>query len=265
MKLFGGGRDAERAAAEPGLLAGQPRSTEGQLVYAIGDVHGCYGLLKNLLTEIARDRAERARGRVPMLVFLGDYVDRGPDSAKVVQALVWLARRGGFALRLLKGNHEQGLLDFLHEPEQGAAWLSFGGAETLVSYGVTPPDAREGHEGLLRARDALLDSLPASHLQLLDDLELLVTVGDYAFAHAGVRPETPLEAQTEADLLWIRKGFLDVAGPFERMIVHGHTWVDAQPQMMEHRMGVDTGAYATGVLTAVRIDGAEVQVLQARR
>jgi len=181
-----------------------------------------------------------------------------------MQALVWLQRQGGFALRLIKGNHEQGLLGFLEDPERGGAWLAYGGAQTLSSYGVTPPDATEGPPGLVRARDALMDSLPASHLQMLGELELMVVVGDYAFAHAGVRPERPLEAQAEADLLWIRGGFLDAPGPFERVVVHGHTWLNDQPQMMGCRIGVDTGAYATGVLTAVRLDGPEVTILQAR-
>jgi serine/threonine protein phosphatase 1 len=240
------------------------RSTEGQLVYAVGDIHGRYDLMKALLAQIAADSAEAARGRLPMLVFCGDYVDRGPDSAKVLQALVWLQRRGGFALRLLKGNHEQGMLGFIEEPERGEPWLSYGGAETLAAYGVEPPAPGCAAEELTRARDALMDSLPASHLQLLSDLELMAVVGDYAFTHAGVRPDKPLEAQAEADLLWIRRGFVDAPGPFERVIVHGHTWLNDEPQLMGCRIGLDTGAYATGVLTAVRLDGDQLEVLQAR-
>jgi len=243
---------------------GPARSTDGQLLYAVGDIHGRYDLLKDLLAQISADSAKVAADRQAHLVLLGDYIDRGPDSARVMQALVWLQRQGGFALRLIKGNHEQGLLGFLEDPERGGAWLAYGGAQTLSSYGVTPPDATEGPPGLVRARDALMDSLPASHLQMLGELELMVVVGDYAFAHAGVRPERPLEAQAEADLLWIRGGFLDAPGPFERVVVHGHTWLNDQPQMMGCRIGVDTGAYATGVLTAVRLDGPEVTILQAR-
>lgn len=239
-------------------------TTEGQLVYAVGDIHGRYDLLKTALGQIAADCAREAMGRVPMLVLLGDYVDRGPDSAKVLQALVWLQRRGEFALRLLKGNHEQGLLAFLEEPPRREAWLRVGGAETLLSYGVAPPPPGAGTQELISARDALLDQLPASHLQLLGELEPMAMVGDYAFVHAGVRPGRPLAAQTEADLLWIRQGFLDVAGPFDRVIVHGHTWLDDLPQVTEHRIGLDTGAYETGVLTMVRLDGAGVQLFQVR-
>ena len=240
-----------------------PRSTDGQLIYAVGDIHGCYDLFKNALSLIAADCAREAMGRTAKLVLLGDYVDRGPDSAKVLQALVWLSRKSEFALHLLKGNHEQGLLQFLEQPELGDAWLSYGGAETLASYGVEPPALLAGPDALVAARDGLLDRMPASHLQLLSELELMVVIGDYAFVHAGIRPERPLAAQTEAELLWIRGGFLDMDGPFERVIVHGHTWLDENPQVFEHRIGLDTGAYHTGVLTVARLDGAMVQLFRA--
>jgi serine/threonine protein phosphatase 1 len=247
----------------PGAAA-RSRGTDGELVYAVGDVHGCYDLLKSALAQIAEDALIEAKGRTPVLVLLGDYIDRGPDSAKVLQALVWLRRRGEFALRLLKGNHEQALLGFLEEPEQGGQWLDYGGVQTLASYGVAAPDADAGAAAWRAARDALLDQMPASHLQLLGDLELMAMVGDYAFVHAGVRPDRLLTEQTEAELLWIRRGFVDAPGPFERLIVHGHTWVSAEPQILPHRLGLDTGAYATGVLTGVRLDGAAAQLFQAR-
>lgn len=235
----------------------------GQLVYAVGDIHGCYAAMKDLLAQVAQDYGARARGRRPILVFLGDYVDRGPQSAEVLEALVWLRRRTDAELHLLKGNHEQAMLRFLDEPESAAGWLRFGGEETLVSYGVLPPTMEEGPEGFVRARDELLDRLPSSHLRLLESLELMVEVGDYAFVHAGVRPGAALGDQTEDDLLWIRKGFLDHEGRYEKVIVHGHTWLDARPQVHDHRIGVDTGCYATGVLTAIRLEDDGVGVLQA--
>ncbi len=240
-----------------------PRSTAGELVYALGDVHGCYGLMKSLLAELARDWAQRAAGRRPVLVFCGDYVDRGPQSAEVVQALVHLKRRADIDLHLLKGNHEQALLGFLEDPVRGGPWLRFGGLATLASYGVAAPDGSE--DSLFRARDELLDRMPASHLVLLRDLELMVTIGDFAFVHAGVRPGTPLNAQSENDLLWLREGFLDVEEPFEKVIVHGHTWLDERPQLLPNRLGLDTGAYATGVLSAVRLDGDDLGLMQAGR
>jgi serine/threonine protein phosphatase 1 len=249
---------------DPPLAAPRIPSTAGERIYAVGDIHGRYDLLKTALGQIASDCADDAAPRQPMLVLLGDYIDRGPDSAKVLQALVWLRRRGEFALRLLKGNHEQALLAFVEDPGGAADWLGFGGAETLASYGVTPPPPGCGAAALAQARDALLDQMPAAHLQLLEDLEAMVLVGDYAFVHAGVRPDRPLSAQTESDLLWIRRGFVDAPGPFERMIVHGHTWLSEQPQVTEHRIGLDTGAYATGVLTVARLDEAGMRLVQVR-
>jgi len=237
---------------------------EGELVYAIGDVHGRYDLLKALLAKIAADVAGRAAGRRPIMIFMGDYVDRGPDSAKVVEALLWLQRRADLDVRLLKGNHEAAMLDFLEDPAGAAAWLQFGGRETLASYGVLAPEPEDGAAGLDRARDDLLERMPASHLKLLQGLELMLQVGDYAFVHAGVRPRTALAAQDPQDLLWIRKPFLEAPGPFEKVIVHGHTWISDRPQVFDHRIGVDTGAFATGALTAVRLEDGELGVLQAR-
>lgn len=242
-----------------------PAGVGGELVYAIGDVHGCYELMKDLLAQLAADYAGRAQGRRPILVFLGDYVDRGPQSARVMDALVWLQRRGDLEIHFLKGNHEQALLEFLDAPERGGPWIGFGGGETLLSYGIEPPAADAPAGTYLAARDELLERMPASHLRLLQQLEPMVVIGDYAFVHAGIRPGTPLESQAENDLLWIRRGFVDQPGPFGKVIVHGHTWLSEQPQLSEHRLGLDTGGYATGVLTAARIEDGVVEVLQARR
>lgn len=244
----------------PQIAAGR---VGGELVYAIGDVHGCYELLRDVLARLAADYGERARGRRPILIFLGDYVDRGPHSARVMEALAWLQRRDDLEIHFLKGNHEQALLEFLDAPERGGPWMGFGGAETLLSYGVAPPPADAPPDVYAQARDELLERMPASHLRLLLGLELMVMIGDYAFVHAGIRPGTSLEAQEEADLLWIRRGFVDQPGPFGKVIVHGHTWLSEQPQLSEHRLGLDTGAYATGVLTAARIEDGEFEILQA--
>jgi len=236
---------------------------DGELVYAVGDVHGCYDLLRSLLAELARDAAERAEGRRPVMVFCGDYIDRGPQSAEVLDAMLWLKRRPDVETRLLKGNHEQGLLDFLDDPAAGSAWLRFGGVETLAAYGVELSEDESDPERLAGARNDLLDRMPAAHLRLLQSLELMVSVGDYAFVHAGVRPGRPLRRQTERDLLWIREPFLTFDRPHEKVIVHGHTWTDERPQLHRHRLGLDTGAYATGVLTAIRIEDRRLGVIQA--
>lgn len=228
----------------------------------VGDVHGCFDLLLLLLAKVVADSRERANGRRPILIFCGDYVDRGPDSAKVVEAVIQLRRRDDFDVRLLKGNHEQAMLDFLTDPVGAIGWLRFGGVETLAAYGVTLKDGF-ADASLIDARDRLLERMPAPHLHLLHQLELILVVGDYAVVHAGVRPGVALESQSEEDLLWIREPFIGSSGPFEKVIVHGHTWADDQPQRQSNRIGVDTGAYQTGVLTAVRLDGPDVAFLQA--
>lgn len=249
LKSLIGGRDAASARVD------------GQLVYAVGDIHGRYDLLKDLLAQVLVDAQGRAAGRRPVLVLLGDYVDRGPQSAEVVEALTWLQGRRDLEIHVLKGNHEQALLEFLDDPERGGPWLGFGGAETLASYGVAVPS---GPQELVAARDALLARMPAAHLRRLQSLETLLVIGDYAFVHAGVRPGVALSAQVEEDLLWIRRDFLQSDGPFGKIIVHGHTWRDERPEVLEHRMGVDTGAYSTGVLTALRLEDDAVGLLQAR-
>ncbi|HEY8617692.1 metallophosphoesterase family protein [Phenylobacterium sp.] len=274
------GQRPARNAVRRRIPARRPHTaatTAGQLVYAVGDVHGRYDLFVELVERLAADAAANALGRQPVLVLLGDYVDRGPDSALVLEALVQLPRAADWRVVALKGNHEQALLRFVAEPQLSAQWLGFGGAATLASYGVAPPAEAEGTAGLVRARDELLAAMPAAHLHRLQTLETLAVVGDYAFVHAGVAPGVPLEDQHENDLLWIRDEFLGkgaggkggagtppAAGftPTGHVIVHGHTWTGPRVALTPQRIGLDTGAYETGVLSAVRLDGAAVAVLQ---
>ena len=186
----------------------RPRpDTAAELVYAVGDIHGRYDLLRALLLTFREDYSTRAKGRRPLLIFCGDYLDRGPQSAAVLETLIWLQRHADLQVRLLKGNHEQALMTFLDDPDGGRGWLEFGGMATLAAYGVAAPRANAGVMELIRARDDLLARLPASHLRLLDSLELMVVVGDYAFVHAGIRPGRPLAAQEARDLLGIREAF----------------------------------------------------------
>lgn len=238
-------------------------SVEGELVYSVGDIHGRYDLLKALLSQIILDSQMRSDGRRPILIFCGDYVDRGPDSAKVLEAVGWLKRYGTFETHLLMGNHERAMLDFIADPIEAAAWLDFGGNATLLSYGVDCPSSSAAAGDVKKARDDLLHHMPASHLVTLNDLEMILCIGDYAFVHAGVKPKTRLKKQTSDDLLWIRSEFLEWPSKFEKIIVHGHTWRDAQVQLLDHRIGLDTGAYETGVLSAVRLEDGMVEVLQA--
>ena len=251
-RLFG--RKSARAA---------PPDTGGRLGYAIGDVHGRLDLLEPLLRDLAEDVARTRPAERPLRVFLGDYVDRGPDSRQVVELILGLQRDGAFEVAALKGNHEEALLQFLDDPGFASAWMEHGGGPTLASYGVPPAAARTDVEAWTRVRDAFAEALPAAHRSFYEGLELMRVVGDYAFVHAGVRPGVALEAQAERDLLWIRYEFLDARGPFGKVIVHGHTPME-EPQLLPHRLGLDTGAYATGVLTAIRLQGQEQRVIQAR-
>lgn len=236
---------------------------EGKLVYAIGDIHGCFDLLKALLAQIARDVVPSRLNRQPVLICMGDYVDRGPASAKVLSTLVWLQREQVFDLHLLKGNHEELMLAFCDDPMAARGWLSVGGAETLRSYGVEPPRRADDTARHWQARNELLDAMPASHLLLLQSLQLSVEIGDYAFVHAGIRPGVPLRRQVPDDLLWIREDFIDSAVRHEKLIVHGHTWTTERPTVFGSRIGIDTGAYHTGVLTAVKLEDGAMQFLQA--
>jgi serine/threonine protein phosphatase 1 len=237
-------------------------STGGRLVYAIGDVHGRFDVLEPLLRDIAKDALATRPRQSPLLVFLGDYVDRGPDSREVVQRVRQLQLDGSFEVVALKGNHEEALLQFLDDAAFAPVWLELGGGATLASYGVAPTVARSDGDAWGLVRDAFDAALPESHRLFYHELELMRVQGDYAFVHAGVRPGVALEAQSERDLLWIRYEFLQ-AGPFDKVIVHGHTPA-VEPQMLKYRLGVDTGAYATGVLTAVRLYGEEQQLMQSR-
>ena len=238
--------------------------TAGELIYAIGDIHGRYDLLKVLLSTLESDYRSLAGGRIPMLIFCGDYIDRGPESAAVLEALIWLQQRSDLNVRLLKGNHEQAFLKFLDDPDRGRDWLEFGGQATLAAYGVDAPAPEEEGASFARARDALLAKLPASHLRLLENMELMIVIGGYAFVHAGIKPGKPLSSQQEHDLLWIGDEFTEARGPFEKVIVHGHSWRGDKAEVLGHRVGLDTGAYATGVLTAVRLDGDDITVLSAQ-
>lgn len=238
-----------------------PASTEGRLIYAVGDVHGRLDLLDRLLRLILDDLAPRAVDRPPLLIFVGDYIDRGAASRGVIQRILALRTTEGLEVRTLKGNHEQAMLQFLGDPSRGAEWVSYGGGATLTSYGVTAPALDADEAAWEEARLAFAAAVPEAHLDFLWSLELSLTVGDYMFVHAGVRPSVPLEDQREQDLLWIRDDFLSAPGPFGKVVVHGHTPRD-EAFIGPHRIGLDTGASMTGVLTAVRLGAGEPALIQ---
>ena len=223
------------------------------VIYAIGDVHGRADLLAPLLRWIEADAQAGPRRRI--LVTVGDYIDRGPASAQVMDLLIEM--RGGGALEtvFLRGNHEQALLNTFEDADVGLPWLSWGGGETLRSYGVTPPGPAVSPENWRQTVKTLRQVMPATHRRFLEGTELLVEAGDYIFVHAGLRPNEPVERQDPADLLEIREPFLSSCWPVAgRAVVFGHTPREA-PLAQAGRLSLDTGAYATGVLSGVRLEG----------
>jgi serine/threonine protein phosphatase 1 len=235
-----------------------PRLPEGLRVYAVGDVHGRADLLLRLFTAIDADLARRVPA--PTLeIFLGDYIDRGPCSRQVVDIL--LARGRAHKLVLLKGNHETYPAQFLADPDSLAEWRPLGGLETLASYGLASslnPDHVERRE--LAARFAA--ALPQSHDRFFAGLQTSFCCGDFFFVHAGVRPGVPLDRQREDDMLWIREDFLLHERDFGKIVVHGHTPV-RDPDFRNNRINIDTGAFATGRLTCLVLEGEEVGLLPA--
>ena len=229
-----------------------PRVPPDTTVYAIGDVHGRLDLLENLEEQIVRDAARRATAR-NVVVYLGDYVDRGYDSLGVVEHLIDKPLKD-FEQVYLKGNHEDFLLQFLDDQRVGPVWMANGGLETLMSYGVRLPHGQPQQERLAAAQAGLREALPARHLKFMRGLKLTHREGDYLFVHAGVRPGVAIEEQQPEDLIWIREEFLNDESFHDCIVVHGHTPM-AVPQVMANRIGIDTGAFATGCLTSVALEG----------
>ncbi len=242
---------------KPPLIRAAP---DGVSVYAIGDVHGRLDVMDTLLAAIRLDTPAERR---PILVMLGDYVDRGPASRGVLQRLTELEEDPGLETRFIRGNHEDTLLRFLEEPTLGPTWCGFGGAETLQSYGVVAPLMNDDAPAWEAARQSFAAALPPAHLRLLQALEPSVEYGDYFFTHAGVRPGAELVDQDPYDLMWIREEFLRGSATFSKTIVHGHT-PEEDAFVSDRRIGVDTGAYATGKLTAIVLEGLERRLIRAQ-
>lgn len=236
------------------------RVPAGQAAYAIGDVHGRLDLLEDLLSRISEDARRHHADQARSLVFLGDYIDRGSESRGVVERLLD-DPMPGFAKTYLMGNHEEAMLAFLEGLSDGLDWLSFGGLETLMSYGV-PLRALPRSEDSVRAlRQALAEAVPQSHVDFLRGCPLHHSIGDYLFVHAGVRPGIALERQSPTDLMWIRDDFLRSKVPLRgRIVVHGHSICDL-PQNREHRINIDTGAFVSGRLTSLVLRGGERRFL----
>ncbi len=232
------------------------KAPEGMRLYAIGDVHGrldlLTGLHERIASEIATERPADWR-----VVHLGDYVDRGPESRGVVELLMKLQQYDSRYV-MLAGNHDIGLVDFLMSPVQDSLFIEFGGIQTANSYGVRYQPGRS----LDHFCGELIEAIPLSHLQFLQNCAPSATFGDFFFCHAGVRPNHALDEQEAQDLMWIRKGFLDYNGLLEKVIVHGHT-VTRDPEVLPYRVNVDTGAWKSGVLTAFCIEDDHRRLIMA--
>jgi serine/threonine protein phosphatase 1 len=229
-----------------------PSVPAGQRVYAIGDIHGRADLLNRLLGLIEADNAARDEAEV-LLIYLGDYIDRGPHSREVIDRVLG---EHPFADRVipLRGNHEDALLAFIEDPARGRVWFDWGGMATLLSYGVRVPADMPAAERPAFMASELDRLLPDEHRELYRTMPLSETVGDYLFVHAGVNPMMPLDRQDAFDLTTIRSPFLDWGRPLGKMVVHGHSISEA-PEFLSWRIGIDTGAYATGRLTALVLEG----------
>jgi len=228
----------------------KPALPDGIRIYAFGDIHGRVDLLKQMLTVIDVDLARSPVER-PIEVYLGDYIDRGPHSSATLDLLIERSRIRETVF--LKGNHEAYFMEVLKDPTKLEEWRLFGGLQTLMSYGLQPslnPD-RTAQVELIRKLSGLI---PKTHLAFLKSLKPSFVCGDFFFVHAGVRPGVPLGEQQESDLLWIRNEFLDSDRDFGKFIVHGHTPV-REPDIRSNRINIDTGAYATGKLTLLTIQG----------
>lgn len=235
-----------------------PRVPDGVIVWAIGDIHGRLDLLKPLVEAIIADAAASDADR-KVVIFLGDYIDRGPESRGVIQYLAALPKNVGIEWRFLKGNHEEAMLDFLDDPTTGMTWCEYGGDATLASYGLRLPQMKHKPEAWKHLAADLDHKITPAELEFLQGLKLSLSIGDYFFAHAGARPGVPLDQQSERDLMWIRNSFLDSEVGFEKVVVHGHT-PTAEVHVDGRRIGVDTKAYESGVLSALRLEHAERRV-----
>jgi serine/threonine protein phosphatase 1 len=237
----------------------QPELPAGYRVYAIGDVHGRDDLLEHLLAAIEADSSQRGPAKL-VLVFLGDLIDRGASSKEVVERLKTY-RPAGARLIFLAGNHEEVLLRIIDgEARLVADWLRFGGAECLRSYGADPERLRKMAPD--QAMGIIRSTIPAAHIDFLRSFDDTFRAGDYLFVHAGIRPGIPLSEQSPSDLRWIREPFLTDGAEHEFLVVHGHTIREGVDERA-NRIGIDTGAYRFGILTALALEGTDRWILQA--
>lgn len=246
-----------KTKAEPVL----PSVPAGTRYYVIGDIHGRLDLYAALIDAIEADDASRAKAATHMVV-LGDLVDRGPDSAGVIERTrQWQQTR---SVRVLAGNHEEMFLGAFEQPDVLRHFLKHGGRETILSYGAAHGlgEERFARLTLEELYDALPSIVPKADLDYIAAFEECIVAGDYLFVHAGIDPAVPIDQQQRKDMLWIRDRFLNHDGPLEKVVVHGHTIFD-EVVNCGNRIGIDTGAFRSGVLTALALEGDHLRTVQA--
>lgn len=246
----------------PRLTVDTAQVPSGLRVYAIGDVHGRVDLLRQLHRMIIADAAHADPAIRKLVIYLGDYVDRGLYSREVLDVLV-REPVFGFDSIHLRGNHDDAFLAFLEDPVKSAAWLRYGGDATLYSYGVRLPAEAAAEEKLALLGERLRRAVPADHVAFLAALPYTCEVGDYLFVHAGIDPNKSIDQQDPHDMLWIRDAFLEADADFGKIVVHGHT-VTEFPEVRENRIGVDTGACYTNALTCLVLQDSRHGFLSTR-
>ena len=230
--------------------------------YAVGDIHGRLDLTQQLISLIEKDISKYPKDK-PVLVFLGDYIDRGPDSKGVIDILIDISKK--YECVFLKGNHEDIFLMFLDDAKKGSLWLINGGIETLKSYGIKEISREDKKNNYPELQNQLLKKIPKNHISFFKStLQLTYEIKDYLFVHAGVRFNTPINKQKKQDLLWIREPFLSEDTNYEKIIVHGHSINEKDPEIKPNRIGIDTGAYYTDILTCFVISDNKTYFLNTK-
>lgn len=235
----------------------------GLRVYAIGDVHGRADLLAQMVAAIEQDGRDHPIAEAPYVILLGDLIDRGPDSRGVVELALGLARNSDWRTVVLMGNHERMMLDSLDDVEVMQPWLAYGGDSTVVSYGVSPLVGAPTPERLERIRSDLAAAVPGEHLSFLDGLPGSFSLCGYCFVHAGIRPGKPLAAQGDHEHMWAGQAFLQSKADHGAIIVHGHH-ITANADIRPNRIGIDTGAYCSGMLTCLVIEAGGIRLIEVR-
>ncbi|MEO6150905.1 MAG: metallophosphoesterase family protein [Mucilaginibacter sp.] len=239
-----------------------PEAATATVVYAVADTHGQLDLLMAMETLIKKD-IEAMQPEHPVICYLGDYVDRGPHSAGIIDYLQAAKQADGISRVFLKGNHEDRMIDFLVDPASyGASMLKYGGLQLMQSYGLPITEEHEDYDWL-QLRDEFKEAIPAAHHEFLRNLRLVFRWKGYLFVHAGLNLEKPLQAQEERDLMWIRDPFLESGKDWGFIVVHGHVIVD-EPEFRPNRIDMDTGAFKNGVLSCLVAAEGGTRVLQVR-